>query len=284
MKLQDWINLATASRFWLRYNWKKLAITAGICLLLGFCSGRASAAEPPSVSLQASVGAGNVPTLTWAAPWATSCTASGGWSGSKAASGSQALPAITSSTTFNLACSASVPADAAAQLSWTAPTQYTDGSPLPAADLDAFRIYQGASSSNLSRVAEVAGTARDATRTDLAAGRHYFAVTAVTVNGAESGLSAIGSKVATAGGTVSASNSVTVRVANAPVLTVQQTVAHDVQMQGLRFVLGRPVGEVPLGTACHADFALEGGWYRVEREHVAFGRASRSAVVVARCA
>jgi hypothetical protein len=61
---------------------------------------------PPTVSLSASptsVAAGGSSTLTWSSTNATSCTASGGWSGDKATSGSQSVsPAAT--TTYTLGC------------------------------------------------------------------------------------------------------------------------------------------------------------------------------------
>lgn len=81
-----------------------------------------------------------------------------------------------------------------AVLSWTAPTQYTDGTALNDADLAGFRIYHGQSESSLAPVAEVDGEEFSMTIEDLATGTHYFAVTAVTISGVESSFSAIGSK------------------------------------------------------------------------------------------
>lgn len=81
-----------------------------------------------------------------------------------------------------------------ATLSWQAPVQYTDGSPLAASSLGAFRIYRGSTASNLTRVAEVDGRATSFVVQNLDPGTHYFAVTAVTTGGTESGLSAVGSK------------------------------------------------------------------------------------------
>jgi hypothetical protein len=279
---QDRRNLRTFIREWIemRLKWVLLGV-----LVFGFLAGAAIAAEPPTVSISHTVGAGNVPTVTWSARWATGCTASNGWTGSKASSGSQTLPAITGTAIFAISCAVTTPADTQALLSWTAPTQYTDGTALLAADLAAFRVYQGASASTLARVAEVVGTARGATRTGLAAGSNYFAVTAVTVAGAESGLSEVGLKVATTGGTVSASSSTTARLPSAPVLTVQQPTAYDVRRNGLRFAQGRPVGQVPVGTTCSNDFRIPGTeLYRVNREDVRLTRRTNSPVIVAHCA
>jgi hypothetical protein len=44
-------------------------------------------------------------TLTWTSSNANSCTASGGWSGSKSISGSLTLSNLTSSRTYTLSCS-----------------------------------------------------------------------------------------------------------------------------------------------------------------------------------
>jgi hypothetical protein len=82
----------------------------------------------PSVSLSASppsVTRGSSATLTWSSFNATSCTASGGWSGNKATSGSASTGAITSSTTFTLTCSGAsgtMPAVASATVTVTAPS------------------------------------------------------------------------------------------------------------------------------------------------------------------
>ncbi len=68
------------------------------------------AAPIPQVSLQASetdVAAQASITLTWTAQNADSCTASGGWSGTKAVSGSQTINGLAATTTYTLACSGS---------------------------------------------------------------------------------------------------------------------------------------------------------------------------------
>jgi hypothetical protein len=62
----------------------------------------------PTVALSASpttVGSGGSSTLTWSSTNATSCTASGGWSGAQATAGSQSTGALTHATTFTLSCS-----------------------------------------------------------------------------------------------------------------------------------------------------------------------------------
>ena len=64
-------------------------------------------APVPTLSLSASAGsvvAGNGATLTWNSANATTCTASGGWTGSKALTGIQNTASLSSTTGFTLAC------------------------------------------------------------------------------------------------------------------------------------------------------------------------------------
>lgn len=267
-------NLLTYAREWARLNIKKALIAA---LVLGFVSGAVIAAEPPSVSLSVNVGAGNVPTVTWAAPWATGCTASGGWTGAKAASGTQALPAITASTTYGLTCTAA--ADTQARLTWEAPTQYTDGTAIPSGGIASYRVYHGNSAASLALLQSVTGLTH--THNGLSVGTHYYAVSAVTPQGLEGSRSAVANKAITAA--QSAQASVTLRLPGAPALQVVNAVAYDVRLNGIRFVRNDAVGTVPLGTACHKDFTLADGYYRVERDSVEFSRETSSPVIVARC-
>jgi hypothetical protein len=98
----------------------------------------------------------------------------------------RALPA------FSITVAQSAPAGVAT-LSWSAPTQNTDGS--PATDLAGYRIYHGTSVDELNDVAEVTGATNTSyTASQLASGTHYFAVTAYNAAGVESTLSTIGAK------------------------------------------------------------------------------------------
>jgi hypothetical protein len=85
------------------------------------------------------------------------------------------------------------PAAGTANLSWVAPSQYTDGSPLPIGELTGFRIYRGTTASNLTVIAEVDSRTTTFAVQNLATGTHYFAVTAMA-GGVESARSAVGSK------------------------------------------------------------------------------------------
>jgi hypothetical protein len=67
-------------------------------------------AAAPTVSLTAtpsSLTSGSASTLSWSSTNATACTASGGWSGSKATSGTQSTGALTANASYTLTCSGS---------------------------------------------------------------------------------------------------------------------------------------------------------------------------------
>jgi hypothetical protein len=78
-----------------------------------------------------------------------------------------------------------------AVLSWTPPTTNTDGSP---ADLVGFNIYAGDSASDLQFQTMVSALDTTFVVENLPTGTYFFAVTAVSVTGAESGFSNIESK------------------------------------------------------------------------------------------
>src|SRR6185436_12613893 len=87
------------------------------------------------------------PVLTWStSPVASSCLASGAWSGTKFASGSETLAAITSSKSYTLTCTWS---SGTATVNWTAPTTNTDGSALT--NLTGFKVVYGNSSTSLNQ-------------------------------------------------------------------------------------------------------------------------------------
>jgi hypothetical protein len=71
-------------------------------------SGPAAPATPaPTVSLTASplsITSGSSSTLTWSSTNATSCAASGGWSGSKSTAGSASTGVLTATTNYGLSC------------------------------------------------------------------------------------------------------------------------------------------------------------------------------------
>lgn len=125
--------------------------------------------------------------------WASFNTATGQLSGTPAA----ASVGTYSNVVINVSdgkASATLPAFAitvadvsvgAATLSWLPPTTNIDGSTLT--NLAGFRIYYGASSSQMSQTIEVANASVNAyVVSNLAPGTYYFAVRAYTASGAES--------------------------------------------------------------------------------------------------
>lgn len=133
--------------------------------------------------------------------WATFSTSSGRLSGTPSATAAGTYPNIVISVTDGKA-STSLPAfsiavnQAATQsatLSWTAPTQNTDGSQLT--NLAGFRIYYGTSSTALNQTIQVANPSVSTYVIDgLAPATYYFAVRAYTSGGAESANSNVASK------------------------------------------------------------------------------------------
>lgn len=152
----------------------------------------------PTISLQAEpqqIAEGDSSTLTWSVTGATSCTANGGWSGSRPLSGTFGTGPLTSTTSFGLSCSGaagnalqSVSVEVLDKwLRWQAPTQNVDGTPIT--DLAGYVVYWGTQSRNYigdHRIEDPAVTEWEA---DIAPGYYYFALTAFDAAGNESGYS-----------------------------------------------------------------------------------------------
>lgn len=86
------------------------------------------------------------------------------------------------------------PNSGTATLSWAAPTQNTDGSPLT--DLAGFRVYHGTNPNLLDQMTQLPGAGSTTySFNELASGTHYFAVAAYNTGGVESALSGVGSKI-----------------------------------------------------------------------------------------
>ncbi|MEQ8859922.1 MAG: hypothetical protein RIC56_14865 [Pseudomonadales bacterium] len=153
----------------------------------------------PSVALSSNedtVASGETVQLSWSGQNVDSCTASGGWSGTRGVQGSATVGPLNQGTTFSLTCSGSggnavamlsVSVLGVISLSWEPPTENVDGSPLN--DLAGYRIYYGTGSRDYSD--QVAINSGGVTSQDvvLATGSYYFAMTAMDVDGNESGYS-----------------------------------------------------------------------------------------------
>lgn len=221
-----------------------LAVAALVATAFLFEPAQAQTAPTGSLTLATRANADGTltPTLTWSTtPAATSCTATGdsAWAGTKAASGTQTLANFPASTpkTYLLVCN--WPGENAAMLSWTRPTTFqpydhdnnpstpnqTDPLPLCAAATDAgpclakYRIVHGLSESALTDSRDHNfPNSTSATWSGLTAGTHYFAVRAVTGQGAESPLSNVVSKVTR--DSVQWSQATGVRIPAAPAVTL----------------------------------------------------------------
>lgn len=247
------------------------------------------------VTLRASQtsGTGSVtPVLTWSTnPVATSCAASGGWSGTKSASGTQTLAAINANTTFTLTCTWG---SGSARINWTAPTTNTNGTALT--NLARFRVLYGTSQTSLNQSVTVSDpTLRTTTVTSLSPGTWYFAVRAVNSNGAESDNSNVTSKSVTG---ASAAQSVSITVTNpTPVppptggtLVTTATQVYDVVQSGSSWNPRAVVGTIALGRTCSTTLTATGGYYQVARTDgnmngvTLNGTRPWSKALVARCA
>ena len=128
-----------------------------------------------------------VPVLTWdTTPLADDCTASGDWSGSKGPSGTETLPAISGSATYNIQCDW---LDSTALLTWTAPTTNTDGTPYT--DPKGFKVYydmtQGGPYANVNDIPNPNATTHIVS--PLIPGTWFFVATAYNQNDVESDVS-----------------------------------------------------------------------------------------------
>lgn len=153
------------------------------------------------------------PALSWdTIPLAADCVASGDWTGGKGGAGSETLPTITSSATYSLACTWGF---GSATLSWTAPTQNTDGTALT--DLAAYKFYYGTSSGDYSDMVRVDNPGITTYVIDnLAPATYYFVATATNDAGIESRFSNEVTK-AVSGGDVSESVTITINPAPAAI-------------------------------------------------------------------
>jgi hypothetical protein len=193
-------------------------ILIAVCASIFLQSAHAQASGNGSFTIattQAPTAGQVIPTLTWSTtPAGATCTASGdpAWTGAKAASGTQALPArVLPTPTYALTCT--WPGDTSSLIRWTAPTQNTDGSDLT--NLAGFRVIYGASATALTQIIQVTNAAATSQAvTNLTPGTWFFSVKAYTALGAESAQGNVASKVINAGSQWTAS--VGVKVPNAP--------------------------------------------------------------------
>lgn len=158
-----------------------------------------ASSQPPTVSLTAAeevVEAGQPVQLSWNSQHADECSASGGWNGDREPDGTAQAGPIDTSTTFTLSCSGpggnavamlSVSVLGIVTLSWQAPDENVDGTPLD--DLAGYRIYYGTGSRDYSDEVAIGSSGITSQDVLLASGSYYFAMTALDADGNESAYS-----------------------------------------------------------------------------------------------
>ena len=231
-----------------------------IGVVLALAAPRADAQTAPTGSLTVSPktlsGAGNV-TFTWNDTNRANCVATGAWTGTKAANGTQVVP-VTNSAQFFLKCDGPAPTTV---LGWTLATKNTDGSALT--DLAATKVYEATSASGpFTLLSTVNVPANSYTTTSLPAGPHYFQASSVNSAGTESAKTSTINVTVPAIANASFSDAVTVTtVPNPPAnfaVTIA-TIAYELREYSggtLRFV---QVGTVPKGVECGGKLA--GSYY-----------------------
>jgi len=218
------------------------------------------------------------PVLTWSTtPVASSCTASGAWSGTKFASGSETVAAITSSKSYTLTCTWG---SGIATLKVTAPKTNTDGSALT--DLAGYKAVYGTSSGSLTKAMSFSNpSATSLSVPSLSSGTWYFAVRAVNSSGVESNNSNIASKSITAA-TAAKTLNITVTGGATPSLKTVSTSVYEVIWSNGTRSLGRLVGNIALGKPCDSTYRLDNR-YRVNRSDVRFNMTPVSNSVISWC-
>lgn len=158
-------------------------------------------------------------------------------------------------------------------LTWTPPTQNTDGSELT--DLAGYRIYYGTASASYTQTIEVANPGATSLVVEgLAEGTYYFAATAINASGIESDYSNEAAKVVEPPPTTPAPPSgLAVLADNLTAYALSMT--DDV----LRLY---PIGTVPPGTPCDGSMSANGK-HLVPASAVNYETTQRPRVVVAEC-
>jgi hypothetical protein len=226
------------------------------------------------------------PVLTWStSPVASSCLASGAWSGTKFASGTETLATITSSKSYTLTCTWG--GGGTATVNWTAPTRNTNGSTLT--NLSGFKVLFGTSSTALNQSKTVSDPRATSTQiTALGAGTWYFAVRAVNSSQVESANSNVGQKTITAASAAKTVNiTITASTPPPPTSTLKTigTRVYEIRTDNGRTVLGAVVGSIALGKPCDASYQVPTiQYFKVNKADVKLTATPRSTTLVANCA
>ena len=255
---------------------KKLAVTS---LLVAASAVQAQTAGVVTLTANPTSAQSSVaPVLTWStSPAAQSCVASGGWSGTRAASGTQTQPSINGSTNYTLTCTWGT---GTATVAWTAPTTNSDGTALT--NLGGFKVLYGTSPDAMTQTAAVDDiTRRSYTVQSLTPGTWYFVVRALNTQRVESVDSNRAQKTVSG---ASAAKTVSVTVTQGTTLKTVANPVYEVAYYNGRYSLSRQVGTIALGKPCVSSFKVGTYYYQVNRSDVRFTRTPQSQVVVSHCA
>ena len=164
--------------------------------------------QDPPISVELSSSEQWVPrsgsaSISWQSSGATSCTASGDWSGAKPVHGTVSMDALTADKVYKLTCVNETETSISlmnvyiqqAVLSWEPPTENIDASALVLSDLDGYRVYWGTASRTYENTLDVEDPAQMSLVLKLTPGTYYFAITAITTAGEESPYSGEGHKI-----------------------------------------------------------------------------------------
>jgi hypothetical protein len=261
----------------------KYALLALPLMLLGSLAQAQTAGTITFTANKTSSTGSFAPVLTWStSPVASSCTASGAWSGTKFASGSETLASISSSKSYTLTCSWG---NGSSTISWTKPTKNSDNSTLT--NLAGFKVVFGNSASALNQSKSISDpNATSTTISALGSGTWYFAVRAFNSNNIESDNSSVVSKtISSASAAKTVGITITGGTTPTPSLKTVNGDVYDVvtSSSGSRR-LGVKVGTIAIGKPCQSTYKVYSTHYRVTRTDVTLTRTPRSSSVVARCA
>lgn len=210
---------------------------------------RVEAAPAVSISVSPATGVAPYPaTLTWNASGAATCTASDGWSGTQAVTGTKQVT-ITAAVKFTLTCVAS---DGQVTITWTPPTMNTDGSTLT--DLAGFNLYRGTSATNLAKIKSLGKTVTSYVDPALASGTYLYAATAVNAGSQESVKSQTSSAVVVGSSASQSATADVTTIPNPPTgLTTVAATAYEIRPNAKGVLTAARIGVVPLGTSCSSD-------------------------------
>jgi hypothetical protein len=261
-----------------------LRFAVGISLMFGALAQAQTAGTVTLTANQTSAQGSLVPVLTWStAPVASGCIASGSWSGTKFASGSETLAKITASKSYTLTCTWN---NGSTSLTWTPPTQNSNNTPLT--DLTGYKVLYGTTAGALTQQKVISdATAGATTITALPGGTWYFAVRSVNSKQLESDNSNVAQKTiasASAAKTVPITITAGTPPPPTPTLKTVATSGYDVLIRNGVRVLGRVVGTVPIGTRCQSYYKVGTNYYKVDTAAVTVTTTPRSNTIVARCA